>query len=243
MILISDFGGGTSDFSLIRVGPAILRRGRTPADLLGNAGVGVAGDAFDARIIRHLVSPHLGAGTEMRSLQKMLPVPSWVYAKLEHWHRLSFLKARGTMNMLASVRAQALEPEKIAALIHLVNEDRGYHLHQAVQKTKSALSTEVAAALRLADSVIEVDAIAERGLFEAWIADGLAAIESSVDTLLKNSGIRPAKVDRVFLTGGSSFVPAVRRIFERRFGEAKIRTGSELTSVAQGLALRAGERA
>src|SRR6202043_1911271 len=110
LILIGDFGGGTSDFSLIRVGPSIRRRGRTPADLLGNAGVGIAGDAFDARIVRNLVSPHLGSGTEMRSMNKILPVPTWVYAKLERWHHLSFLKAKDTMNMLASVQSQALEP-------------------------------------------------------------------------------------------------------------------------------------
>ena len=68
LILIGDFGGGTSDFSLVRVGPGVRARGRRPADLLGNAGVGLAGDAFDARIIRHLVSPALGAGTDIRSI-------------------------------------------------------------------------------------------------------------------------------------------------------------------------------
>ena len=137
LILIGDFGGGTSDFSLIHVGPTIRRRGRTAGDLLGTAGVAIAGDAFDAKIVRNLVSPYLGAGTQMRSMNKILPVPTWVYAKLERWHHLSFLKARDTMNMLASVKAQALEPHKIEALIHLVNEDLGYHLHQAVQKTKA----------------------------------------------------------------------------------------------------------
>jgi hypothetical chaperone protein len=81
LILIGDFGGGTSDFSLIRVGPTIRRRGRTAADLLGNAGVPIAGDTFDAKIVRHLVSPYLGSGTEMRSLNKTLPVPTWVYSK------------------------------------------------------------------------------------------------------------------------------------------------------------------
>ena len=71
LILIGDFGGGTSDFSLMRVGPTIRRRGRTPADLLGNAGVGVAGDSFDAKLIRHLVSPALGAGTDVRSMKRL----------------------------------------------------------------------------------------------------------------------------------------------------------------------------
>jgi len=242
LILIGDFGGGTSDFSLIRVGPTIRKRGRTAADLLGNAGVGIAGDAFDAKIVRHLVSPHLGAGTEMRSVGKRLPVPTWVYSKLERWHHLSFLKAKDTMNMLASVRAQAVEPEKIEALIHLVNEDLGYLLHQAVQKTKCALSAETAARFHFSDGSIEIDAVAQRSAFEGWIGEELSTIEGCVDGLLKDSGVRPAKVNRVFLTGGSSFVPAVRRIFEDRFGADKIRTGSEFTSVAQGLALKASEQ-
>ena len=73
LILIGDFGGGTSDFSLIRVGPSIRRNGRTPADLLGNAGVGIAGDAFDAKIVRELVSPYLGSGTQMQSVKQNSP--------------------------------------------------------------------------------------------------------------------------------------------------------------------------
>ncbi len=242
LILIGDFGGGTSDFSLIHVGPSIRRRGRTANDLLGTAGVAIAGDAFDARIVRNLVSPYLGAGTQMRSMNKILPVPTWIYAKLERWHHLSFLKAKDTMNMLASVKAQALEPRKIEALIHLVDEDLGYHLHQAVQKTKAALSMETAARFRLSDGFLDVDAVAQRSCFETWIAEEVSAIESCVDSLLENSGVRPQDVNMVFLTGGSSLVPAVRRVFERRFGADRIRSGNEFTSVAAGLALQAADR-
>ncbi|HEY3836638.1 MAG TPA: Hsp70 family protein [Bryobacteraceae bacterium] len=241
LILIGDFGGGTSDFSLIHVGPTIRRRGRTAADLLGNAGVGIAGDAFDAKIVRNLVSPDLGAGTQMRSMNKLLPVPTWVYAKLERWHHLSFLKAKDTMNMLASVKAQALEPRKIEALIHLVNEDLGYHLHQAVQKTKCDLSMETSARFHLSDGFLELDSPAQRTCFEEWIAEEVGAIEGCVDSLLASSGVHPADVNMVFLTGGSSFVPAVRRVFERRFGANRIRSGNEFTSVAAGLALKAND--
>lgn len=243
LILIGDFGGGTSDFSLIRVGPTIRRRGRTKADLLGTAGVGIAGDAFDAKIVRRLVSPYLGAGSQMRSVDKLLPVPTWVYGKLERWHHLSFLKAKDTLNLLASVRAQALEPRKIEALIHLVNEDLGYRLHQAVQKTKCDLSSQSAARFHLADGSIEIDAVADRACFESWIAEDVAAIETCVDALLRDTGAKAADVNMVFLTGGSSFVPVVRRVFERRFGADRIRSGSEFTSVVQGLALKAQESA
>ncbi len=242
LILIGDFGGGTSDFSLIRVGPTIRRRGRTSEDLLGNAGIGIAGDAFDARIVRHLVSPHLGAGTTMRSVDKILPVPGWVYAKLERWHHLSLLKAKDTMDLLRSVKGQALEPAKIETLIQLVNEDLGYRLHQAVQKTKSQLSIAAVAPFRFSDGAIEINAVAQRSCFESWIAEELAAIEGCVDSLLGNANVDSAAVNMVFLTGGTSFVPAVRRIFERRFGADRIRAGSEFTSVARGLALMAIDR-
>lgn len=239
LILIGDFGGGTSDFSLVQVGPAILRRGRTPRDLPGNAGVGIAGDAFDAKIVRKLVSPALGAGTQLRSVEKILPVPVWVYAKLERWHHLSLLKANDVMDMLGSVRGQAFYPEKIAALIHLIQEDRGYQLHRAVQKVKCDLSAQETARFHYSDGVVDLDALVRRCDFEAWIADELGQIETCVDGLLKSSGVEPGAVDRVFLTGGSSFVPAVRRIFESRFGAGRIRAGNEFTSVARGLALKA----
>lgn len=80
------------------------------------------GDAFDAKIVRHLVSPALGAGSQMRSLHKVLHVPNWIYAKLERWHHLSFLKTGEVMNMLGGVRAQAVELEKLQALLHLIRD-------------------------------------------------------------------------------------------------------------------------
>jgi hypothetical chaperone protein len=237
LILIGDFGGGTSDFSLVRVGPSIRRRGRSAADLLGNAGVGVAGDSFDAKLIRHLMSPALGAGTDMRSMKRLLPVPSWIYGKLERWHHLSFLRAKDVMDLLNRIKTDAMEPQKIAALIHLIKEDLGYQLHQSVQAVKYDLSNNLSATFRFSDGIIDVTPKVKRSSFEAWIAEELKQIECCLDSLLKTSGVHPKDVDAVFLTGGSSFVPAVRRVFATRFGEQRIRTGNQFTSVAWGLAL------
>jgi len=258
LILIGDFGGGTSDFSLLRVGPGIRSRGRTPQDLLGNSGLGLAGDAFDARIVRKLVSPALGSNSEARSLNKLLPaVPSWIYANLERWHYLSFLRTNNVREILKSALIRALEPEKIQALITLIDEDLGYQLHQSVQQVKFELSRSDHAEFRFNDGSpansspalpslvppsIDLRIPVTRTDVESWIADDLHAIEGSIDTLLSTSGVHPHSVDRVFLTGGSSFVPAVRRIFETRFGADKIRGGNEFTSVAHGLALRAAEQ-
>jgi hypothetical chaperone protein len=236
LILIGDFGGGTSDFSLLHVGPSIRRRGRVPGDIVANAGL--AGDAFDARIVRHLVSPHLGAGSQLRSLGKILPVPNWVYIKLERWHHLSLLRAKDVLDMLKSVHAQAPEPEKIGALIHFIKEDLGFQLHRSVQKVKNDLSNHPVAEFRFSDGFVDLAEVVERSQFEAWISEELEQIAGCVDSLLNSSGVRPRDVDMVFLTGGSSFVPAVRSIFETRFGRERIRGGNEFTSVARGLALK-----
>jgi hypothetical chaperone protein len=216
---------------------------------LGNSGVGLAGDAFDARIIRKLVSPALGSNSEARSLNKILPaVPAWIYANLERWHYLSFLRTNNVREILKSALARALEPEKIEALITVIEGDLGYQLHQSVQQVKFALSQNDRAEFHFRDGgahghTIDLRIPVTRREFDAWIADDLAAIEHSVDALLKSTGVQPRQVDRVFLTGGSSFVPAVRRIFITRFGQEKLRGGNEFTSVAQGLALRAAANA
>lgn len=239
LILIGDFGGGTSDFSLVRVGPGIRRRGRSPKDLLGNAGIGLAGDSFDAKLIRHIVSPALGAGSQISSMNKLLPVPNWVYFKLERWHHLSFLRTKDVMNMLRSVKTQALEPEKIGALIDLIQEDLGYQLHRAIQKTKYDLSNQETARFVFADGGVNLNSAVHRRDFELWIAEELTRMETCVESLLKACSVDARNVDMVFLTGGTSFVPAVRRIFDTRFGAERIRTGHEFTSVAMGLALKA----
>ena len=241
LILIGDFGGGTSDFSVLRVGPAVRRRGRRPEHLLANEGLGLAGDSFDAKIVRHLVAPALGAGSSLDSAGKILPVPNWVYFKLERWHHLSLLRSSETLNMLRSVQRQALEPERIAALLFLVENDLGYHLHRAVQDLKCALSESDKAIFRFDDGDVFIEAAVARAEFESWIAEELAAIAACVDRTLDSAKIHARDIDRVFLTGGSSFVPAVRQIFETRFGHQRISSGDEFTSVARGLAL-AGQR-
>lgn len=238
LVLIADFGGGTSDFSLLRVGPK-ARQLPVEQRILGNDGVAIAGDTFDASVIRHLVSPRLGAGTSYTSLNKVLPLPTWVYSKLERWHHLSFLKANDTMNMLYSLRAAAHEPERLEALIHLIENDLGYHLHRAVQRAKFDLSHEPRTTFRFEDGAAAIEEQVERIMFEAWIARHVRSIRECVDRLLTAAGASPGDVDRVFLTGGTSLVPAVRGLFAAKFGAGKLAAGGEFTSVANGLALSA----
>jgi len=237
LLLVADFGGGTTDFTLVRVGPE-SRRMKSQERVLASAGVGIAGDSFDAKLVRHLVAPLLGRGSEWRLLGKTGTVPNWPFAKLEHWHHLSFLKSNENMEALRALRARAIEPDKIDLFIMLVTEDLGFQLHRAVQQAKYELSVNQNAIFSFRVPGIRVSQTVTRAQFEEWISDEIQAIESCVDHMLESSAVKPSEVDRVFLTGGSSFVPAVRGIFERRFGRERIVGGSEFTSVVKGLALR-----
>jgi hypothetical chaperone protein len=237
LVLIGDFGGGTSDFSILRLGPS-AKRDREHR-ILGTEGVALAGDAFDSRVVHNLVSPRLGRGTEYRSLDKILPMPEWIYTDLSRWHYLSFLKSNDTIEMLRSIRSQSFDPDRIEWLLHIVQNDLGFYLHQAVQAMKIELSAEQVGSFVFEDHVVQLNGRVKRPSFEKWIEPDLEKIRACVDRLLQATGIAPPEVDRVFLTGGSSLVPAVRRIFEELFEAGRISGGSEFTSVAKGLALRA----
>ncbi len=239
VVLIGDFGGGTSDFSILSLGPSSKAK---PNQILATVGLPLAGDAFDTRIIRHVVSPLLGYGSDYHSFGKALSVPSWFYTRLERWHYLSLLKSRDTLQTIRSVQATADDPDKIAALGELIEGDLGFRLHQAVQHTKIQLSRSELASFRFELPSVSIHADVSRGHFEKWIEEDLALIGRSVESVLSLAGLTPSQIDRVFLTGGTSFVPSVRRIFEQRFGRDKLTGGDNFTSVATGLALAASTR-
>ncbi len=242
LVLIGDFGGGTSDFCLVRVGPG-AKRDPSAKRILGTEGVGLAGDVFDGEIVDAVVSPRLGKGTKYRSYLdgKEIPVPSWLYERVRRWHHLSFLRSRETLRFVKEMRDQCPDPRALTALLHLVEDDLGFDLHRAVEGTKVKLSREDRVNLRFDDDPVDIDLPVSRADFERWIAGDLALLRGCIDRLLASTGVRSAEVDRVFLTGGTSMVPAVRKIFVERFGEERLRAGDELTSVASGLALRARE--
>src|SRR5262245_42318851 len=236
LILIGDFGGGTSDFSALRVGQS-ARRERAHR-ILGTEGVALAGDAFDSRVVHNLISPKLGRGTEYRSLDKILFVPEWILRPLPVALPFVFEVERHYRDV-ARHPIRSLDPERIAALLHIVQNDLGFYLHQAVQSMKVELSSELAGSFVFEDHVVRMNGKVKRSSFEKWIEPDLEKIRECVERLLHSTGLDARDVDRVFLTGGSSLVPAVRKIFEDRFDAQRISGGSEFTSVAKGLALRA----
>ena len=238
-VLVGDFGGGTSDFSIIRFE---RHAGEIRAIPLGRSGVGVAGDAFDYRIIDNLVSPALGKGSSYQSFGKVLPIPNRYYSAFARWDQLALMRASRDMREIRSLVREAMEPEKIERLVETLDENYGYQLYRSVSRLKEALSADEAALFEFEAGTISLKGGVRRATFEGWIAPELKLIETAVDAALANANLSADGVDRVFLTGGSSLVPAVRAIFHRRFDASKIETGAELESIASGLALMGRER-
>ena len=232
-VMVGDFGGGTSDFSIMRFErhAGVLR-----STALANAGVGVAGDAFDYRIIDNLVSPALGKGSSYRAFDNVLPIPNRYYTAFARWEQLALLRASRDMRDIRGLVRTSLEPAKIARLVEVLDDNHGYGLYQAVSALKEGLSASESAFFSFKAGSVEIERKVDRASFEAWITPELRAIGAGIDEALGRAKLAPKDLDRVFLTGGSSFVPAVRRLFTDRFGETRIEGGSELVSIASGLA-------
>ena len=234
LVLVCDFGGGTSDFSLIR----FERRGTTVnATPVGHAGVAVAGDNFDYRIIDQVVSPLLGKGTEYKSFDKILPIPQHYHGSFARWHQLAMLKTPAHIRELESLQRTSLSPDKIAKFLQIIRNDRGFNIYRAVSDAKVRLSSAPTASLVLRLGELDIEQEISREDFERWIADDIARIEQTVDQLLRGESVSVDEIDSVFLTGGSSSIPAVRSVFETRFGADRLAGGENLQSVAFGLAL------
>ncbi len=233
-ILVADFGGGTSDFSVVRVAEPGAAKRCVP---LGHAGIGIAGDRFDQRIVDRLVLPMLGKGGSYRSFDKILDIPGGYFADFADWSRLALMRNRRTLEELHRLQRSAIDPAAIGRMIALIENELGFPLYDAVGRLKRALSADDQAHFHFSGAGLEVEADVVRAEFEGWIADDLRRIDATVDRALSVAGLGAGEIDRVFLTGGSSLIPAVRALFSHRFGDAAISSGGELTSIAHGLAL------
>ena len=181
--------------------------------------------------------PCSARATLTASWEKPLPVPPEYYSGFARWHLLSLMRTPRTLRAIAEVARTAQHPERLRHLIALIEDGLGYALYQAVSSAKAELSHADTTTLRFRHNDFVVERTILRTEFEAWIAADLARMAATVDQALTKAEIPRNAVDRVFLTGGTALVPAVRRLFEDRFGADRLVGGGEFVSVAEGLAL------
>lgn len=238
--LVADIGGGTSDFSIVRVSPERARKAERRGDILASTGVHVGGTDFDRLLSTAVLMPYLGLRSKLK--REGMEAPSWYFADLATWHRVNFLYDPKVIAQVKTVRRDSAEPQKIERLLRVLDKRLGHAMLGRVEDAKIAIGEEAMAPLSLAGVATGLALRVERRRFEAAIADCLERIEGSIREALVQASLAPGDISTVFLTGGSCGVPAVRAAIARAVPEARTIAGDAFGSVATGLALDAARR-
>jgi len=241
LALVADIGGGTSDFSVVRVGPERRLRPERAQDVLATGGVHIGGTDFDTSLSLACVMPILGRGSHLA--EKNLVMPNALYFELAAWATINFAYTRKNEREIAALVAIAAEPAKVERLLNVVRHRLGHRLAFAVETAKMELSAADLAALPLDFLENGLARTASRADFEGAIAGQIDRLQEAASTCIASAGLKPDAIDTILLTGGSSRVPTVRAAIARAAPAAKLAGSSDLLSVALGLTQMAGLRA
>ena len=240
LALIVDLGGGTSDFSVVRVSPERARAVDRGGDILSTAGVHVGGTDFDRLLSMGKVMPELGLGTLTLDGKRHLPVAP--YYDLSTWHRINRLYTAKTLRDLRGTQREAQAPERVSMMIDLIEDRLGHRLVGAVETAKIALSDadETDFAFPVRDRMIE--ATMTIGDLTAALQSSVQRIEDTIAEALKRAGVPAGAIDSLILTGGSTQVPAIASRLRALFPEAELVRTDVLGSVGLGLAMDAARK-
>lgn len=240
LALVVDIGGGTSDFSLLRLSPERARSTDRADDILGTTGVHVGGTDFDRLLNIAKMQPLLGLGSATADGKRLMPV--WYFNDMATWHRINTLYTPKILSDIRALRKEAAEPEKLGRMEHMLTHRSGHRLAGAVERAKIALSDEAETPIALKEPGLALETQVTRAEFEAATAELVARIEGAIGEALALGGIGAEAVDTVILTGGGAQVPAVQMAATRRFPQARIAHSDAFGSVGLGLGLDAARR-
>ncbi|MCX7257411.1 MAG: Hsp70 family protein [Polaromonas sp.] len=236
LVLVVDIGGGTSDFTLIRVGPERAGRAERRDDILASGGVHIGGTDFDKSLSLASVMPMLGLGSLLKTGRLM---PSAPFFNLATWHTINQAYSRKSVAEINDLHREASDKPKLERLQSLVRERAGHWLAMQVEEAKIALSN-------APETQIDIGRIApgeavtlQRDALDRAIGGQVLSVEQTVARLLKDAGVAVSAVDTVFFTGGSSGVPLLRQRVQALVPQARCVEGDLFGSIGAGLALDA----
>ncbi len=241
LALVVDIGGGTSDFSVVRISPSRRGLSARDGDVLANTGVRIGGDRFDERFSLAAAMPELGYGSLQKGTERVQPGRIWF--DLATWHRINALYDRKTADEIRRMVLDAAEPVRVGRLQSAVAARRGHAIADAVERTKAALSDAGAARLELDTGSGRLALDVSRAMLEGALAAEIDRIRECALDAVRDAGVAPGDVDALFYTGGSSLVPLLRRTVGAPFVNARAVHENAFGSVAEGLAIEAGRRA
>lgn len=238
-VLIVDIGGGTSDFSLVRLSPERRGLDERQDDILATSGVHIGGTDFDKQLSLQGVMPLFGYGSRMKS---DAPMPTSTHLNLATWHTINAVYAPASLRALQSMRYDIVDPTGIDRLFSLIEQRAGHWLAMQVEQAKIELTDQAAHKIDFARIEPGLEASLSRGGFEAAIDPLLERIRANVSQLLASAGLRSEDIDTVFFTGGSSAIPALRSSVAALLPNARHVEGNRFGSIGSGLAIEARKR-
>ena len=239
LVLIVDIGGGTSDFSIVRVSPDRARAADRAADILANDGIRVGGTDFDRLLSLAEVMPHLGFKTALRE-DPSRELPASVYFDLATWHRIALLNGNSAATFLKEMHYSADQPALVHRLMRVVREQTGHQLAGDVEAAKIALSDSDRALIELpyVDATLRI--ALHRKSFEQATAGETQKIANSIGECLAQAGVKAKAITTIFITGGTSAIPSVRQACLQQVPLAALVEGSRFGSVGLGLTIHSG---
>lgn len=241
LAFVFDFGGGTLDFTVIRLDPTRVHSTNRRDDILAVGGVVVGGNTFDEDLMEKRLMQYFGKNYVGRTLTGAeIRLPRWIQMQLRSWYTIPFLNERKTIDDIKDLIVLAEKGRAdLRALLTLIQKNYGWNLFQAIEHAKIELSRKRNSIISFHRDNIQFDEPLTRREFEFVIGNRLRAIEKEMDKTLRAAGLQAQDIDVVIRTGGSSLIPAVQKLLEKKFGAEKVNKQEVFTSVVQGLA-RAG---
>lgn len=242
--LIADLGGGTSDFSVVRISPDGRGRSDRSGDILATGGVHVGGTDLDRLVNLRKVMPEFGMDSRLRRDfgDGTITIPRHVFVSLSTWQKIHLLYDPAILREVKDYLRLSTSPKRIERLAHVLEERLGHRIALEVEGAKIALTDADDAGISLAAIERGLSVDIARAEFEAIIARETEAIRKALDATLADAGIGSEQISALFLTGGTTAIPVVRRALLEAVPDAAVVEGDRFGSVGIGLALEARRR-
>lgn len=236
-VLVADLGGGTTDFTYLELDPAKIGSKDRRKDIIATGGIYIGGDSFDSAFMWEKGTPYFGKHTLYEAAPgKMLKVPVSLFSNICSWEQMNFFNGLKIKNDIQTYYHYSKQDQTFKNLITLIDHNLGYSIFQAIEKTKIELSGQANSKFKFSAMEIEIDEDIKIDDYENVIQKDLAKISRYLDDFIIQHQIKPGEINSIFLTGGTSMVPAVKNLFKIRFPETPLHTGDNFMSVAKGLA-------
>lgn len=236
-VLVADIGGGTTDFTYLVLDPAKVGSQNRKNDMMATGGIYIGGDSFDSAFMWERGTPHFGKNTQYEaSPGKKLLVPKSLFANICTWDKMNFFNGLRIKKDIENYYYYSGNDAKFKNLITLVDNNLGYSVFQSIERTKIELSSQHQSNFYYQNLGISIDENISTDDYNFIIEKDLNRINTYLDEFLNKNNINPSEINSLFLTGGTSLVPAVQNLFKTRFPHINLNSGDNFKSVAKGLA-------